>query len=1494
MKKLKIRFTTLLTAIAFVLNQLAFYGTSVAMVPESGIGSVSGQSLSGNLSEPEPVPRTSSFQLSIPPELGTIQEMISGNGPAIIHLETAHGNYQAQRKIQAILHYLKRRYDIDLLFVEGSAFELNPELIRFYPKRMDVTLEILDDLAKKAIVKGSELFLAEDRETRAYGIEDLKTYRANAESFKQVLIEQGKTSAFLQATDIQIKRLISPYINKDLKAFINRLEDFDRKLVPFLEWLSYLKTMALEHLDLDLSDPMSQIDWPMLVRMFKLQEIEKEMDREKFEQERDRFLKTIRRYMAGAVREPPLRISEPVLAETGLSKTNAEPIPQQNRYWISQIVFLLSVPLSHHKLPDPETGLLFENMISRLPRNFNYGAYPNVMRFIGHLVLQSELRADRLMKEIGQIQERIAYELAGTKKEKEILALLDDYRLLGRLFCLELTPADYEEIAARENSKLNDPQRIQPSAVIRRFLAINDGKRVKNVQFKHVGEIDQLFEKALDFYRGVNDRDRRMLENIEKILKREAGSKKQEVGNPETGFKKTAGAQFIAPFHLGRDQSRPDQTVFGLDAPNTLKAVIITGGFHAEPFKKYFEAHGCNYALIIPSLTSADGRQMYVRSVLEFSESEPVPTGAGLSRGGSRTASTSSTMETPAYAALSRSELRAHGIRVGRVNQEILRTSLAVLRKKRIRLDESVKTIWQKRFGLTAARSLIHGGHSLVRDSRSEVREAYGIPEKWVVLEQRTFASRLANIDLLLDGVAAYADQLPDMKRYLILSHSSFYQDRRTNLEKAQRQLDSLVNDRLDSANASKKKELTLKLARLMLGIADLYANLPEWQVQELIDRKYDVSYQEAWDDLDQAAKILSELFKEGISESHKKVIQELTRRHGDLSGKIWQRSRSKEGLSRSEIREFQVPEQIQERIASAGLGWIETWIGAEAPRWMDGILAGNTDRLRDLMGHAPESIQNAMTREDPVWIQDRIGKVQTRLQEFIAQSPGVLEVFRENGYQEPVSLLEIGDDLVRRKIAQRLFQNPVFKCWLQADFRFWPRPTQESLGPGGLNNLNNKEVHGVGTPTQTSERGGLRDTMIEITGYRLLPDGGKEPDAMRRGQNPWDALMITGFNSQEAVFAALRTAENSKDLRVRQLSKEIESKWSIPQARSESRAREEAERFARLLVSGSIHNILIVEDDPGILATYRDHLFISDYFSSPFHSEYATNGLEALRMIHESFRPDLIVTDLRMPHMTGEEMIARIRAEGIDIPIIVVSNTEPSETLTATPNLVYLKKLDQASIILLHLLRILMARSEMRSDNSRQQVPDETVRAEARSVKVTENIRPDITEDLRRVLTHPDLTGLQRHVVHATQSIFDYLVYVSTTARLILQDPSLIDSYQDQLERLRSRLGRRYGVTLYVLKQLAEAMRSEGVYASMSEDGRFFHFNYYSALQSGGGGVFVPLQGNDLSYEQSAEAVEKILNKKHENLDDHILIGTLRDELADRSLTFDDLEGPC
>jgi two-component system sensor histidine kinase/response regulator len=80
---------------------------------------------------------------------------------------------------------------------------------------------------------------------------------------------------------------------------------------------------------------------------------------------------------------------------------------------------------------------------------------------------------------------------------------------------------------------------------------------------------------------------------------------------------------------------------------------------------------------------------------------------------------------------------------------------------------------------------------------------------------------------------------------------------------------------------------------------------------------------------------------------------------------------------------------------------------------------------------------------------------------------------------------------------------------------------------------------------------------------------------------------------------------------------------------------------------------IAIIEDDAVINQMYR-----MKFEADGFEVEVADNGKAGVALA-ETFQPDIILLDLQMPEMTGDETLARIRSKnwGKKIPVIILTN---------------------------------------------------------------------------------------------------------------------------------------------------------------------------------------------------------------------------------------------
>jgi CheY-like chemotaxis protein len=79
---------------------------------------------------------------------------------------------------------------------------------------------------------------------------------------------------------------------------------------------------------------------------------------------------------------------------------------------------------------------------------------------------------------------------------------------------------------------------------------------------------------------------------------------------------------------------------------------------------------------------------------------------------------------------------------------------------------------------------------------------------------------------------------------------------------------------------------------------------------------------------------------------------------------------------------------------------------------------------------------------------------------------------------------------------------------------------------------------------------------------------------------------------------------------------------------------------------------ILVVEDDPDLREVITEVLSDEGY-----HVYEAIDGQRALERI-ETIAPDLVLSDIRMPRLTGIELAERLRQRRVPIPIVLMSTS--------------------------------------------------------------------------------------------------------------------------------------------------------------------------------------------------------------------------------------------
>lgn len=97
--------------------------------------------------------------------------------------------------------------------------------------------------------------------------------------------------------------------------------------------------------------------------------------------------------------------------------------------------------------------------------------------------------------------------------------------------------------------------------------------------------------------------------------------------------------------------------------------------------------------------------------------------------------------------------------------------------------------------------------------------------------------------------------------------------------------------------------------------------------------------------------------------------------------------------------------------------------------------------------------------------------------------------------------------------------------------------------------------------------------------------------------------------------------------------------------------------RTTFLMEEGVKKRILILDDKIAIAK------IISVYLSNEFEINYFNTAVKGIEWLYEGNIPDLIILDIHMPEMNGDEFLTYIKSNGLfkDISVIVLSGEESS-----------------------------------------------------------------------------------------------------------------------------------------------------------------------------------------------------------------------------------------
>ncbi|MBI4549895.1 MAG: hypothetical protein HY714_03100, partial [Candidatus Omnitrophica bacterium] len=401
------------------------------------------------------------------------------DGPLVIHLEDAHGDYAAQKNIGRIIRHLRDVYGVRLVLAEGAHVRLEPGVFRPFSDRA-LNLKTADALMRRGEFTGAEKFLLEAegdpvRRMEAYGIEDPELYRRDFELFVGILGAAEDSAGFAGRMQSRIESAATRVLSPELRAFWREWQKFEATHSGPLRFIGTLRAAARRSLGLDLEDPAQQKRYPSLLRVLKLGELEKKLRPRKIADER----KALLRFLDGKIEKRLWRRLR-ALDVSGLKDSGANP------------------------------RFLFEKIAEQAgAKGLDFRRYPHYAEFAAYAIFQAEIESQELFLEIRELSDRLFEALAKTEEERGLIALGKDLALVKKLLSLELSRDELQEAAARR-------QELAPGRLKERLAALEPGLLPDSELA--ADPLTLRFEEAFEFYRLAEAREKSFADKAAALL----------------------------------------------------------------------------------------------------------------------------------------------------------------------------------------------------------------------------------------------------------------------------------------------------------------------------------------------------------------------------------------------------------------------------------------------------------------------------------------------------------------------------------------------------------------------------------------------------------------------------------------------------------------------------------------------------------------------------------------------------------------------------------------------------------------------------------------------------------------------------------------------------------------------------------------------------------------------------------------------------------------
>lgn len=452
---------------------------------------------------------SSGKQFYISPGIAQVDNInISSNGELVINIQDAHSSLSAQYSIASLLESLLENYDLRVIAIEGGRGYIDTSILKSVPDD-GVRRTTAEYLMEEGIISAGEFFSALTSEDVAvYGAEENELYVENLELFRDVYSFNARNEAIIEGIRAYLSARERQVHKESLRRFLYRSGLHRQGKISFQVYWEFLEGFSV-------SEGIPVGGKSSIEHLKYIVALEKEIDFNRATIQRSALIERI-------IENSSLEELEDLVRISGMFEKNKI---GQDQY--------------HDRLVE-----MAEN------KGIDIAELKDLNRFVKYLRAYRSLDIIGLSNDIRRVEENILENLFSSREERELYRLSRAIDLIRRMFRVEMTPGEVDELDGILS--VNGPENVLKQDPL---MASREEAR------KLLGDA----REAIRFYRLAEKRNHAMIA----------------------------------------------KTVDAMRMEGKKAAVLISGGHHSSGLTELMREKGLSYIVLMPRV-SAENERPYV------------------------------------------------------------------------------------------------------------------------------------------------------------------------------------------------------------------------------------------------------------------------------------------------------------------------------------------------------------------------------------------------------------------------------------------------------------------------------------------------------------------------------------------------------------------------------------------------------------------------------------------------------------------------------------------------------------------------------------------------------------------------------------------------------------------------------------------------------------------------------------------------------------------